>query len=236
MPSYYPIMLDVHGRVAVVVGGDVLAAEKAAALADCGARVTVVAPAVSDAVLALAARADWGVTLRVKTFELAELDGAFVVVAATTDEPALTELIWAETQRRGQLLNVVDVPARCTYILPSVLRRDQLTIAVSTEGASPSLAKRIRQRLEALFPGAYGPFLRLAASARDRLRAAGVHYAQRDAFFGDYLASNALERLEAGDEAAAVATVERLLDAHIMAAHDAAAPTISGAEVAHADR
>src|SRR5260221_2854409 len=140
MPSYYPIMLDVRGRLAVVVGGDAVAAEKAAALSACGARVTVVAPAFCDELRALAARPDLPIALREKAYAPGDLDGAFVVVAATTRDPALTEAIWAETQRRGQLVNIVDVPARCSFIMPSILRRGHLTIAVSTKGASPSIA------------------------------------------------------------------------------------------------
>src|SRR5437764_1202161 len=145
MPNYYPIMLDVRSRPAVVIGGDAVAAEKAAALCACGARVTVISPTFCQQ---LQREGEQGrVTLRRKAYERGDMAGAFVVVAATSD-PGLVEEIWAETQESGQLVNIVDVPARCTFILPSILRRDQLTIAVSTEGASPSLAKRIRQHLE----------------------------------------------------------------------------------------
>ena len=211
MPNYYPIMLDVRNRPAVVIGGDVIAAEKAAALCACGARVTVISPTFCEQ---LQRESEQGrVTLRRKAYELGDTAGAFVVVAATSD-PELIEAIWAETQERGQLVNIVDVPARCTFIVPSILRRDQLTIAVSTEGASPSLAKRIRQRLESLFPPAYGPYLRLAAVARARLRESGISYRRRDAFFGDFFASDVLAQLAEGDEAAAQATTAELLRRH----------------------
>ena len=209
MPGYYPIMLDVRGRLAVVVGGDRVAAEKAATLADAGAQVTALAPDFCDELRSLAAAER--ITLRQKTYAPGDLDGAFIVVAAVTHDPALVEAIWAETQECGQLVNIVDVPARCSFILPSILRRGQLTIAVSTEGASPSLAKRIRQRLEKLFPPSYGPYLRLAAVARARLRANGVSYARRDDFFGAFDASDALSRLTAGDATGATATTAALL-------------------------
>ena len=208
MPDYYPIMLDVRGRPAVVIGGDGIAAEKAAALCACGASVTVISPTFC---MQLQTEGEQGrVTLRRKAYERGDTAGAFVVVAATSD-PELIAAIWEETQERGQLVNIVDVPARCTFIVPSILRRDQLTIAVSTEGASPGLAKRIRQRLEALFPPAYGPYLRLAAAARARLREHGVSYKRRDAFFGDFFASDVLAQLVEGDEAAAQATTTELL-------------------------
>ena len=138
------------------------------------------------------------------------------MVVAATDDPQRIEAIWSETQERGQLVNIVDVPARCSFILPSILRRDQLTIAVSTEGASPSLAKRIRQRLEGLFPPAYGAYLRLAAIAREHMRGQGLSYAQRDDFFGDFFNSETLGFLaEKNETAALAATVDLLHSYHI---------------------
>lgn len=209
MPNYYPIMLDIRGRSAIVVGGNEIAAEKAASLAASGAHVLVQASHFCAEVRALA---DAGqVTLREKQYESGDLAGAFVVVAAVTYEPELVEAIWAETQKRGQLINIVDVPERCSFILPSILRRGQLTIAVSTEGASPSLAKRIRLRLESLFPPAYDAYLRLASVARAHLRAEGVSYSGRDDFFARYEASDTLARLDAGDSSEAARTTARLL-------------------------
>jgi precorrin-2 dehydrogenase/sirohydrochlorin ferrochelatase len=208
---YFPILLDLRGRAAKVVGGNPVAAEKARALAASGARVTVLAPTFCAELHELASTAPSRVTLCQKAYETGDLAGAFVVVAAVTHDPRLSAAIWEETQLRSQLVNIVDLPERCTFILPSVLRRGQLTIAVSTAGASPSLAKRIRQRLEGLFSPAYGPYLRLAAAARTHLRASGVPYDRRDAFFARYNASDALSRLEAGDTRGAASITARLL-------------------------
>ena len=109
------------------------------------------------------------------------------------------------------LVNIVDVPAYCSFIIPSVLRRDQLTIAVSTEGASPGLAKRIRHSLEEYFSPAYGPYLRLAALARTYLRKKGVSYERRDDFFSDFFVSDVLAQLVRGNiEQAAVITAALL--------------------------
>lgn len=211
MPQYYPIMLDVQQRPALVIGGNRIAAEKATALAACGAVVTVINPDFCEALLALAQKQQ--VTLRYKSYEAGDLAGAFVVVAAS-DDPQQIEAIWAETRERGQLINIVDVPARCSFIVPSILRREQLTIAVSTEGASPGLAKRIRQRLEPLFPSAYGAYLRLAAVARGHLRKHGLSYAQRDAFFGDFFDSHILDLLALQNEPAAIAATTELLHSY----------------------
>ena len=211
MPKYYPVMLDVRDRVAIVVGGDRVAAEKAAALAASGARVSVLSPTFCDELLWMAEHKQ--VRLLQKAYEPGDLAGAFVVIAATNNSQ-LIEAIWAETQDRGQsvpIVNIVDVPARCSFILPSILRRDQLTIAVSTEGASPSLAKRIRQGLEEYFPRAYGPYLRLAALARVYLRNAGVSYERRDDFFNDFFVSDVLAHLVRGNIEQAVVTTAALL-------------------------
>lgn len=209
MSHYYPAMLDLRGRVAIVIGGDQIAAEKAAGLVAAGAVVRVLSPTFCDALLALEEQRK--VTLTPKAYQAGDLAGAFLVIAATND-PQLAEAVWSESQQRGQLLNVVDMPRYCSYILPSILRRGQLTIAVSTEGASPGLAKRIRQQLEKLFPAAYEPYLRLASAARARLRAAStITYQQRDEFFGEFFASDALARLEAGDAPSAAAITQALL-------------------------
>lgn len=211
MPQYYPIMLDVRQRSALVIGGNRVAAEKATALAACGASVTAIHPDFCEELLALAQSQQ--VTLRYKSYEAGDMAGAFVVVAVSDDHQR-SEAIWAEARERGQLINIVDVPARCSFIVPSILRRGQLTIAVSTEGASPSLAKRIRQRLEPLFPTAYGAYLRLAAAARAQMRRHGLPYAQCDAFFGDFFDSRILDLLAEEGEAAALTATTELLRAY----------------------
>jgi precorrin-2 dehydrogenase/sirohydrochlorin ferrochelatase len=194
-----------------VIGGDRVAAEKAAALAASGARVSVLNPEFSAEVLELERRGQ--VTLRAKSYEPGDLAGAFVVVAATTDL-AQIEAIWQETRERGQPVNIVDVPRYCTFILPSVLRRGKLTIAVSTEGASPGMARRIRQQLEERFPPAYEDYIDLAAQARAHLRQQGVDYGTRDTFFRDFMASDVLDALSTGDRARSLVTTSELLRAY----------------------
>src|SRR5437588_1393338 len=208
MPNYYPVMLDVRGRLAIVVGGDRVAAEKATGLAASGADVRVISPQFCDELLTQAEHKR--VTLRRKAYEPGDLAGAFVVIAATND-PQLVQAIWTETQERGQLVNIVDIPAHCSFILPSILRREPLTIAVSTEGASPSLAKRIRHDLEEEFPLAYGPYLRLATQARTHLRANNVSYDKRDDFFGDFFTSDVLACLIKGNNTQASLITAALL-------------------------
>ncbi len=211
MPGYYPVMLDIRERPVTVIGGDRIAAEKAAALAGCGARVDVISPEVGEEMRDLAERGQ--VTLHRKTYEPGDLAGAFLVVAATTDK-AMIEAIWRETQERNQPVNIVDMPRYCSFILPSILRRGKLTVAVSTEGASPALAKRIRQQLEADFPPAYEVYIELAALARGHLRRQGVAYETRDTFFQQFMASPILALLETGEITRALEITAELLSAY----------------------
>jgi precorrin-2 dehydrogenase/sirohydrochlorin ferrochelatase len=201
-------MLDVRGRKTIVIGGNRIAAEKATALGMSGADVTMLSDHFDDEAVDLERRNE--VKLLHKPYQPGDLEGAFVVVAAVKD-PDLIACIWLEAQERNQLVNVVDVPAYCNFIVPSILRRDQLTISVSTEGASPGLAKRIRQRLEGYFPAAYGTYLRLASVVRTYMRDNGVSYGRRDEFFGEFFASDVLRLLARGDEAEALLLTTQLL-------------------------
>jgi len=207
--KYYPIMLDVRGQTAIVIGGDTIAAEKAANLSAAGAQVTAMSLSFCDELLDL--ERNHAVTLRYKAYEHGDLVGAFMVIAATTHNPELSEAIWNEAQEHRQLINIVDVPSRCNFILPSILRRGHLTISVSTEGTSPGLAKRIRQHLEDLFPSAYTAYFQLAAIARTYIKNHGLSYKERDTFFGEFFNAGILEFLIDGDQVEALNTTVQLL-------------------------
>jgi precorrin-2 dehydrogenase/sirohydrochlorin ferrochelatase len=153
-------MLDVADRCCVVVGGGRVALQKASSLLEAAARVRVVAPQVCDEL-----RACDGVNVTEAAYSPAALDGAFLVVAAT-DSAEVNARVFADCRERGILCNVVDRPALCDFIVPSVLRRGPLTVAVSTAGASPLLAGRIRRQLEEQFDAAWGPLLESLARAR----------------------------------------------------------------------
>jgi precorrin-2 dehydrogenase / sirohydrochlorin ferrochelatase len=211
VPKYYPVMLDIRDRQAIVIGGNRLAAEKAAALVASGARVKVIHPKFCAALLAMSERGE--LTLHQKSYEPGDLAGAFVVVAVASDKQ-LIEAIWQETQERGQPVNIADVPRYCSFILPSILRRGQLTLAVSTEGASPGMAKRIRHQLEETFPPAYGAYVDLAALARTHLRRHGVSYEARDAFVRDFMTSPILDLLASGKITQALTKTVELLQTY----------------------
>jgi siroheme synthase-like protein len=138
---YYMACLDLEGREVLVVGAGSVAREKIDGLLDVGALVTVVAPEVSEPVgeLAEAGR----VALERRPYRASDLDGRFLVVAATS-VTSVNERVHADAEARGMLCNVVDVPELCSFILPAVHRADPIAVAISTGGASPALAQRLR--------------------------------------------------------------------------------------------
>ena len=166
--DFLPIFLDVRDQPCLVVGGGVVAARKCALLLRAGARVTVVAPrldAAFDADLAAARIAH-----RAAKFHDEDLAGVVVVIAATDDD-AVNRAVAAAARARRILVNVADQPALCSFILPSIIERAPLTVAVSSGGASPVLARLLRARLETLIPAGYGRLATLAASFRDEVKA-----------------------------------------------------------------
>jgi len=175
---YFPAFLDLRGRRCLVVGGGAVGTHKAQALAECGARVTVVSPTATPALAALAAAGR--LVRRPRPFVERDLRGAALVVAAT-GVAAVDRAVAALARRRRVLVNVVDRPPECDFIVPSVLRRGPLQIAVSTGGRSPALAREIRRELEALFPHDYGDFVERVGEARARARAGGATVAARAA-------------------------------------------------------
>jgi precorrin-2 dehydrogenase len=138
---YYMACLDLEGRDVLVVGAGSVALEKIQSLVDVGALVTVVAPNVSEPIEALARSRR--VALIHGLYRAADLGRRFLVVAATSDT-TVNERVYADAEARGMLCNVVDVPELCSFILPAVHRDDPIAVAISTGGASPALAQRLR--------------------------------------------------------------------------------------------
>lgn len=167
----YPVMLDLEGRVCLVVGGGAVAARKISGLLDAGARVTVVSPALAPAVLDIARDG----RLRWWPREYAEGDVAgFALVMVATDDESVNGRVAAEARERSVWVNCADDPARCDFILPSVLRRGPLTVAVSTGGASPTVAHMVREELEAALPPDYAALTEVVADVRCWLRERGI--------------------------------------------------------------
>jgi len=169
LAKYYPVMLDIEQRPALVVGGGAIAARKAEGLLKYGARVTIVAREASDDVRHLAETND-NVTLHVRAYEDSDLDEPILVFAATNDR-ALHEHIKAECDRRRILCNIVDVTDLCGFIVPSIIRRGELMITISTDGMCPAYSKFQRKRMErCCFPEGAESLMHVAAAAREELK------------------------------------------------------------------
>ena len=166
--GYLPIFIDVAERKCVVVGGGEIAARKAESLLAAGAKVTVISPQLNDSLTGLANRA--AVAHIARTYRRGDMLGCILVYAAT-DDAAMHRELSEEARELGILLNVADVPELCSFIAPAVVKQGMLQIAISTGGASPGFAAKIRRKLEREFGVEYGHALRILRSARDLLKA-----------------------------------------------------------------
>jgi siroheme synthase-like protein len=176
-PVYYPAMLDLAGRDALLVGGGEVAAQKAGPLVDAGAVLRVVAPELVPALRArvAAGEAAW----EQRQVRPGDTAGCTLVVCAT-DQREVNRQVSEEARAAGIAVNVVDDPELCTFIVPSTVRRGPLQVAVSTGGRSPAFAKFMRKELEQAVGEEYGVLAEIAGHMRDVARRAGVSYQQRD--------------------------------------------------------
>ncbi len=165
----YPVVLDVSGRLCLVVGGGPVAARKASALADCGAEVSVIAATLSEEMVELVPRLA-GVERR--TYRRGDAAGFRLVVTATGN-PDVDGVVYEDADAAGVWVNSADDRAHCSFILPAVSRDGAVTIAVSTGGRSPALASWLRTRLARLGGPGLGPLAQLLAEARQELRRQG---------------------------------------------------------------
>ncbi|HEY0162208.1 MAG TPA: bifunctional precorrin-2 dehydrogenase/sirohydrochlorin ferrochelatase [Edaphobacter sp.] len=154
--SLFPIFLKLTGRRAVVIGAGHLAESKIESLLTAEASVTVIAPQVSDRITDLAAAGE--VTLHRRPYQSGDLSGAFLTVAATND-PAVNRAVFSEATATEVLCNAVDDPPFCDFYFPSVVRRGDLQVAISTAGKSPALAQQLRKDLNKQLPLDLGQWL-----------------------------------------------------------------------------
>lgn len=167
----YPVMLDVSARPCLVVGGGAVGERKVEGLVEAGARVTVVSPSLTERLLRLATDAQ--LRWRPREYAAGDAEG-FALVMVATDDVAVNAVVAAECRGRGILINCADDPARCNFILPSVLKRGALTVTVSTGGASPTMARLVREELERLLPGDVAVLTDVMAEVRRTLRGEGI--------------------------------------------------------------
>ena len=171
MPSYYPIYLNLEGKRAVVVGGGPIAEGKIEKLHETGAIVTVISPEVTPAIGRYAD--DGTVRWLQREYRTGDLEGAFIAIAATNRRD-VNQLIFEDAERQGILLNVVDDPPRCSFIAPSIVERGPVTLAISTGGVSPALARKLRESLSQSQELQWADMAGVMAKARKQVREMGV--------------------------------------------------------------
>jgi len=198
---FYIACLRLTGRRCVVVGGGDVGLEKVEGLLACDADVTLIAP---DAIPPLRELADEGsIAWQRRPYATGDLDATFMVIAATSDTDVNIR-VFEDAERRAMLVNVVDVPPLCNFILPAVVRQGPLAIAISTAGASPALAKRLKREIGAVYGEPYARLAIILNDARGWAKATLPTYQDRKEFFESIVNGDPdpIQLLRDGDDAA----------------------------------
>jgi len=206
--DFFPVFMDLAGRDCLVVGGGNVAARKVSLLVHAGARVEVVAPQLCEK---LAVQRSAGtITHSAREFEQADVEGKTLVIAGTSQED-VNRRVSEFAKARNIPVNVVDCPELCSFIVPSIINRSPVQVAVSTGGASPVLARLLRARLESYVPAAYGHMAKLVASFRTKVKQRFSSIEQRRQFWENMLQGEVAELLFAGRDESARTVLEKAL-------------------------
>lgn len=205
---YYPVFLDITGKRCVVVGGGKVAERKVMGLLAAGALVLVISPELTARLKALA-RA--GKVKHVNSrFEKGCLKGAAIAIAAS-DSKDVNAAVFNEAAKRGILVNTVDDPELCSFIVPSAIKRGDLTIAISTAGKAPALTKRLREELEGIIGAEYALFTEIIGAARNNLLKTGANRVKKERVIKTLMDSSLLDLIRANDSKKIDALLENLL-------------------------
>jgi len=161
-------LIGLQTRQTVVIGGGQVAARKVESLLAAESRVKVISPAIVPELQQFVSSGR--ISFSQRAYQNGDLEGAYLVIAAT-DDLSVNHAVWAEATQRGCLINVVDDPEHSTFILPAILQRGEMSVAVSTGGGSPALSRRLRERLEGIIGTEYGILTELLAEIRPEIKA-----------------------------------------------------------------
>lgn len=211
MAYSFPVFLDLTGVVCAVIGGNDMAAQKIAALARAGARVRVFSPQLTPACEAAVreGHAEW----MARAVEPGDLKGCRLAIAANQD-PVENSALRDEARREGVWLNALDDPPHCDFIFPSIHQQGELIVAVSTGGACPALAVRLRERFGRSLGPAYAEFLTWMRTLREPMARSIPDFATRRALWYEIVDSRALALMEDGEPQEARAVIAQLLARH----------------------
>ena len=209
---YYPILIDLEGKDVLVVGGGAVALRKIETLLDHGARVHIIAREMSPPLDTYVKEG------RIKgigrEFKESVLQGFFLVIAATNDRQ-LNQEIGTKAKAKGLLVNAVDQPSDCNFIVPSILRRGDLLVAVSTSGKSPALARKVRKDLERFFGKEYEYLLALMGNIRKEILSRGLSQEENRRIFYELVNAPILEALQKADWKEAADLLARILQREV---------------------
>lgn len=206
--AFYPVVLRLRDRRVLVVGGGQVAARKAAGLLEAGAHVVVVSPSFAPAFARLVDTAT--LTLIERRYAAQDLDGMTLVVAATDDRKVNAQ-VGADARRAGILVSVVDDPRQSDFIVPAVVRRGDLLLAISTGGRSPALAGHLRRELDLLVPDDWEVLAKLLGAARARVQATVDDPERRQEMMKRLVTLDLLTTLRNGGNEAATSQIEALI-------------------------
>ncbi len=208
MSAYYPLFADLHGRRCVVIGGGVVAQRKVTTLLRFGAHLTVISPTVTKR---LARYAQQGTIRHVaRRYRRGDLRGAWLVYAATNDAQ-INQQVFQDASRLQIFTNVVDQKPLCSFIAPSIVKRGDVVVAVSTGGASPTVAKRLRQELGRTIGAEYATLVRLLNGLRGVAKRTLPSYDDRKRYFDELVQGRVFELVRAGKLSAARQHAQHLL-------------------------
>jgi precorrin-2 dehydrogenase/sirohydrochlorin ferrochelatase len=208
MTSYYPVYLQLHEQPCIVIGGGKIAEGKVDGLLAGDATVKIISPELTPHLQDLVAQNK--IEYVAREYQHGDLSGAFMVICAT-DKAEINRQVWEEGSANRQLVNVVDDTPRCNFIAPSILRKGDLTIAISTAGRAPAIAVRLKERLDREIGPEYERFLELAAHLRAPLAKHIPDFETRKALWYELVDSGILDVLARGDRSAAINMISQVV-------------------------
>ncbi len=210
MSPLYPLFLDINEKPCLIVGGGAVAYRKAMSLLKCGAKVIVVAPELSEKMKKL-----------VDSKKITYIDGFFkpehmedvTLAFGCTDMPEVNRAVYVVAMARGVLVNIVDQPKLCSFMVPAVVRRGDLSLAISTSGKSPAVAKKARKSLEKEFGEEWAIYLDMMGKARETVLKTIDDQARRETIFNNLADSDLLDKIKNDDMAGAKRLVKEIIEA-----------------------
>jgi len=203
---YYPIYIDIEDRAVLIVGGGAVCARKAETMMRYGGRVTIVSPEITDEIAAW--ESDGALDVRRKMYEESDLDGASIVIASTDDQ-CVNARVARDCRRRRIPVNVVDVTHLCEFIVPAIIEKGSIQIAISTGGKSPALARTLKEDMQRMIGPEYAEVNDLLGTLRKSAKSVLPTDVDRKRFFDGIIAAGVLDLLREGRRREAFEAVAR---------------------------